>query len=154
MNAWTFLDKEGDKIMKDQRTLHLKVQELCDCFATADPLQEMARLPSETDEDEGALKWIALAVLHGINGNAKRISINKSEDGNVTVTAKYRKSELPSPGGDVGRKIFEAVKGITHIEEEEGEMPLAVGVRDSSLDLKLKVEKEGGSESVTIEFPK
>jgi hypothetical protein len=140
--------------MKDQRSLHLKVQELCDCFATADPLQEMSRLPGEADKDEGALKWLALAVLHGINGNAKKISINKTEDGKVTVTAKYRKSELPSPGGEVGRRIFDAVKEVTHIDKDEGEMPLAVGVRDSSLDLKVVLEKDGGTESVTIEFPK
>ena len=140
--------------MKDQRSLHLKVQELCDCFATSDPLQEMSRLPGESDKDEGALKWLALAVLHGINGNAKKISINKTEDGKVTVTAKYRKSELPSPGGEVGRRIFEAVKEVTHIDKDEGEIPLAVGVRDSSLDLKVVLEKDGGTESVTIEFPK
>ena len=117
--------------MKDQRSLHLKVQELCDCFATSDPLQEMSRLPGESDKDEGALKWLALAVLHGINGNAKKISINKTEDGKVTVMAKYRKSELPSPGGEVGRRIFDAVKEVTHIDKDEGEMPLAVGVRDT-----------------------
>ena len=140
--------------MKDKQSLHLKVQELCDCFATADPLQEMSRLPDEADKDEGALKWLALAVLHGINGNAKKISINKAEDGKVTVTAKYRRSELPSPGVDVGGRIFDAVRGVTHIEEDEGEMPLAVGIRDSSLDLKVKVERDGGSESVIIEFPK
>ena len=140
--------------MKDQRSLHLKVQELCDCFATSDPLQEMSRLPGESDKDEGALKWLALAVLHGINGNAKKISINKTEDGKVTVTAKYRKSELPSPGGEVGRRIFDAVKEVTHIDKDEGEIPLALGVRDSSLDLKVVLEKDGGTESVTIEFPK
>lgn len=140
--------------MKDQRNLHLKVQELCDCFATADPLREMSRLPDESDKDEGALKWLALAVLHGINDNAKKITINKAGDGKVTVTAKYRGSELPSPGGDIGTRIFEAVKGVTHIDGDEGEIPLAVGVRDSSLDLKVKVEKEDGSETVTIAFPK
>jgi hypothetical protein len=140
--------------MKDQGSLHLKVQELCDCFATSDPLQEMSRLPGESDKDEGALKWLALAVLHGINGNAKKISINKTADGKVTVVAKYRKSELPSPGGEVGLKIFEAVKKVTHLDKGQGEMPLAVGVRDSSLELKVVLEKDGGTESVIIEFPK
>ena len=140
--------------MKDQRNLHLKVQELCDCFATTDPLREMSRLPGERDKDEGALKWLALAVLHGINDNAKNISINKAAGGDITVTAKYRRSELPSPGGDIGPKIFDAVKGVTHLEEGGGEIPLAVGVRDSSVELKVKLEKDGGGETVTIVFPK
>ena len=33
--------------MKDKRSLHLKVQELCDCFATTDPLKEMSILGKE-----------------------------------------------------------------------------------------------------------
>ena len=28
--------------MKDSSSLHLKVQELCDCFATSDPLKDSA----------------------------------------------------------------------------------------------------------------
>jgi hypothetical protein len=30
--------------MKDKQTMHLKVQELCDCYATTDPLQELSSL--------------------------------------------------------------------------------------------------------------
>ena len=42
--------------MKDTTSLHLKVQELCDCFATTDPLKEMSKLAASTDTDEEALK--------------------------------------------------------------------------------------------------
>ncbi len=28
--------------MKEKRNVHLKVQELCDCYATNDPLKEMS----------------------------------------------------------------------------------------------------------------
>jgi len=58
--------------MKDKHSLHLKVQELCDCFATADPLKEMSLLEKDDDRTEAALKWLALAILHGINANAKK----------------------------------------------------------------------------------
>ena len=43
--------------MKEKRNLHLKVQELCDCYATTDPLQEMSRLPEGTDKEEEAEEW-------------------------------------------------------------------------------------------------
>lgn len=140
--------------MLEKRSLHQKVQELCDCFATADPLSEMLRLKQEEDKDEGALKWIALAILHGINANAKEITIERSKNGEVQVVAKYRKSELPSPGMEIGGKILEAVKGITHIEKEEGKIPLALGIMDSSLEVCVELEKEDGGEEVTIKFPK
>jgi hypothetical protein len=140
--------------MKDKRSLHLKVQELCDCYMSTDPLKEMSIVKDDGDKDEAALKWLALAALHGINDNAKKISVTRSDDGGVKVTAEYRKSELPSPGSDVGEKIFEAVRGITHLEGKKGKSLLALGVRDSSIEINIKMKAEKEGEKVTLEFPK
>ena len=71
--------------MKDKRSLHLKVLELCDCYATTDYLKEMSVLPGQADQEEGALKWVALAVLHGVNANAKKITMSKGKDGKIEV---------------------------------------------------------------------
>jgi hypothetical protein len=140
--------------MKDKRSLHLKVLELCDCYAATDYLKEMSALPVEANKEEGALKWVALAVLHGVNANAKRIALSKGKDGKIKVVAKYRKSELPSPGGEVGEKVLDVMKEITHIEGEGGKIPLAVAIRDSSLEVTVRVEQEAEGETVTIVFPK
>ncbi|MBW1758951.1 MAG: hypothetical protein JRI88_01260 [Deltaproteobacteria bacterium] len=138
--------------MKDKRSLHLKVQEMCDCFATTDPLKEMSEVKDDADKLEAALKWIGLAALHGVNFNAKKVSITKAKDGTVKVTAKYREAELPSPGPEAGHKVIEVVREIAHIEGEKGELPLALGIRDSSVELNLKVKSEEGEEKLTIEF--
>jgi hypothetical protein len=71
--------------MLDKRNLHLKVQELCDCYAGTDHLKEMCLVPKDEDPGEGALKWIALAVLHGVDANADKIRIASSDDGHVSV---------------------------------------------------------------------
>jgi len=139
--------------MKDKGSLHLKVQEMCDCFATTDPLKEMSVVKDDADKEEAALKWLALAVLHGVNNNAKKISITRLDNGNVKVTAKYRKTDLPSPGSEVAEKIIETVIGITHIEGGEGKTPLALGIRDSSIDLSIKMKTKNGGKKVTIKFP-
>ena len=139
--------------MKDKRSLHLKVQEHADCFAAADPLREMSLIKDEGDKEDAALKWLALAVLHGINANAKKITLNSSKDGSVTVTAKYRKTDLPSPGSEVGQKVIEAVRAITHFEEDTGKGPLALGVRNDSLEIDVKVEREREGEQITLKFP-
>ena len=55
-NLWTYLTKPEEIAMKDKHSLHLKVQELCDCFATADPLKEMSLLEKDDDRTEAALK--------------------------------------------------------------------------------------------------
>ena len=140
--------------MKDKRNVHLKVQELCDCYATTDPLRGMSLLKNDTDKEEAALKWVALAVLHGLNDNAKKIVLERTEDGGVNVTAKYRKSNLPAPDSDMAANIIAAMKDILHTDGDKAEAGLALGVRDSNLDLHVMVERDGGREAVTLEFPR
>ncbi len=139
--------------MKDASNLHQKVQNLCDCYATTDPLKEMSEVPRDTDTDEAALKWIALAVLHGINHNAEEISISTTSNGKVKVTAEYRKAELPTPGPVVGEKIIQAIRNMTAIEGPNEKATLAFGVRNNSMDLKIKARREGKDEQVVIVFP-
>ncbi len=139
--------------MKEKRNLHLKVQELCDCYATNDPLKEMSEIKKDSDQDEAAAKWLALAALHGVTDNAKEVSITRSPDGNIKVTAKYRESELPSPGAEIGEKIMNAVREITHIEGGKGKSPLALGIREDSIELKIKMKSKDEGERVTIKFP-
>lgn len=139
--------------MKDADNLHQKVQEHIDCLADTDHLKEMSDLTGAGDAD-AALKWLALSTLHGINHNAKKITIAKEGDGQVVVTAKYRKAILPSPGTAISASIFETVRAITHIEGKQGKLPLALGVRDSSLELGVKLTTEGDTETITLKFPK
>lgn len=139
--------------MKEKRNLHLKVQELCDCYATTDPLKEMSEIKADDDKDEAALKWLALAALHGVNDNAKEVAITRSADGEIQVTAKYREAELPSPGAEIGEKIMGAVREITHIEGGKGKIPLALGIRQDSIELEIKMKSKDEGEKVTIKFP-
>lgn len=139
--------------MKDERNLHLKVQELCDCYATTDPLREMSQIPAGAGEEEVALKWLALAALHGINSNASKITLRKGDDDNIRVTAEYRTAELPSPGKAVGDKILAAIREITHIDSDEGKTRLALGMRDSSIDLEVKIKSKKGQAQLSLKFP-
>jgi hypothetical protein len=146
--------EKGETPMKDTESAHKKVQEMIDCYATSDPLKEMSDIGKETDPDAATAKWIALAALHGVNQNAKSISIRREAGGEVSVTAKYRQAELPNPGGDLGGRIIDTVRSITHLEGEKAKTPLALGMRDGSLELNVKSESEGGGETITIKFPK
>ncbi|MCF8143302.1 MAG: hypothetical protein K9N21_05220 [Deltaproteobacteria bacterium] len=139
--------------MKDKESLHRKTQELIDCFATTDPMKEMYELEKEKDEQEAALKWLALAALYGINMNAKQIAISKSGDGQINVTAEYREEALPSPGSAIGQRIIDVIRRITFLEEDKGSTVLALGIRDGSIDLKVKVKKKENVETVTLKFP-
>jgi hypothetical protein len=138
--------------MRDMGTPHKRMQELCDCFAETDPLREMVTLSGDADKDEAALKWLALAVLHGVDRNAKEISLERTATGSIRVVAEYRDTELPSPSKEIGERILHAVREITHIEEPKGEIPLAIGIRDSSLELSVEIRQEGETEKVILKF--
>jgi len=140
--------------MKDQRNLHLKVQEMIDCYATTDPLQEMSRLPNDANGEEAAVKWLALAALHGINAGAENISLQRDADGTVQVTAKYRRASLPTPGADIGAKVLSAAREVIGVDQKKGRSALALGVRDSSVELKVKVKSDSGEERLSLKFPK
>ena len=140
--------------MKDPNSLHLKFQEHIDCFATTDPLKEMSEIKSEADQDDAALKWLALAALHGINNNAEKIVVTQPEKGETVVTAEYRLAHLPSPGSDVGEKIMKTMRDIIHLEKGKGKSQLALGVRDSSLTLEVKIKAKDEEEKLVIKFPK
>jgi hypothetical protein len=139
--------------MKDTENLHLKVQELCDCFLTTDPLKEMSEVKDDENNLDAALRWLALAALHGVNNNAEKITIKQSNDGIVSVSAQYREAQLPSPGIDVAGNIFEIVREITHIEDKKGKCSLALGIRDSSLKLDVSVKDKDDYKKVSLKFP-
>jgi len=140
--------------MRDMGTPHQRMQELCDCFVETDPLKEMALLGMDADKEEAALKWLALAILHGVDRGAKQISLERTRDGVVKAEAEYRDRELPTPGAEIGARVMEAARQISHIEDEKGEMPLAVGIRDSSIEILMEVERKAGKEKITLKFGK
>lgn len=141
--------------MKEKRGLHLKLQEMIDCYATTDPLKEMEGMKAEAgDKEEGALKWLALSILHGINAHAKKVSIVRTKEGNIQVTAEYRGSELPVPDEGTAGQLIPTVRGITHLDEPKGKIPLSVGIRDGSIEMRVKVKSGDDGEKVTLKFPK
>ena len=137
--------------MEVKRNLHLQVQEMIDCHATSDPLKVMSDLPSDEDQEQAAIKWLAAAALHGITAGAKKISLSVEPDGSVNVSAKYKKSSLPSPGKDLGPKIVSDMQEILHVSQ--GKMPLALGVRNDSVQLKVKLSEKEGSRKLSLKFP-
>lgn len=138
--------------MKEKRNLHLKVQEMCNCYSTTDPLKSMSQMARETDTEEAATKWLALAALHGVNANAKSITLFQAGDGSVRVVAEYRPTELPAPSKAIAENIMSVVREITHIEDEKGKLPLSLGIRDSSIDIEVKVKSKGGENVVGLKF--
>ena len=138
--------------MKDSASLHQRVQEMCDCYMTTDPLEEMSKMSHQKEDlSESAVKWLALAILHGINSNAEKIAIEQTDDNQVQVTAVYRTAQLPSPDADIAKAVITAVREITHIEDK-GKLPLAIGIRDSSVNLEVKLKSKEGKNRLKIKF--
>jgi hypothetical protein len=70
----------------------------------------------------------------------------------VSVTGKQRDTELRSPGLQIATNIFEVVKEMTHIEDDEGKIRFAVGIRDSNLDSTLSLQNMDDYRKISIQF--
>ena len=138
--------------MKDTGSFHKKMQQHIDCYGQTDYLTELGRVGDETDTEQAALNWLALSVLHGLDRNVEKIKLTRSGDGSVEMTAKYREAKLPAPPAQLADKIIEIMRNITHIEADKGELPLSLGVRDSSVDLEIKMKKKDDKEKITLKF--
>jgi hypothetical protein len=46
-----------------------------------------------------------------------------------------------------------AVREITHIEGGKGKIPLALGIREDSIEVEIKMKSKDKGEKVTIKFP-
>jgi hypothetical protein len=138
--------------MKEKRNLHQQVQEMCNCYATTDPLKSMSQMANEADSEDAAVKWLALAALHGVNANAKKITIYQAGDQSVRVVAEYRPADLPAPSKAIAKSVMEAVREITHIEADKGKLPLSLGIRDSSVDIEVKVKSKGDENQISLKF--
>ncbi len=137
------------------RNYHLKLQEMCDCFMDTDFKKKLHGMAGQTSEEveESAVKYLALAIMYSITEKASKLSLKKKED---KITAKMKAGtdiSLPAPSIPQFDKMVEIVRAILHIEEEKGEMPLALGLRSGNLELQVKTKRKENSESIKIEFP-
>jgi hypothetical protein len=48
---------------------------------------------------------------------------------------------------------MEAVRDVTHLEGDKGKSPLALGIRNDSIELQVKMKTKDDIEKVTLKFP-
>ena len=138
-----------------ERNYHLKLQEMCDCYLETDFVKQMQGMSGSAagELEENSVKYLSLAIMYTVTEKARKLSFKK-KDGEVTVKIKgEKKIGLPAPSVEQFDKITEIIRAILHIEEDKGEMPLALGLRSGDLELQVKVKRSPGKESVKIQFP-
>lgn len=133
-----------------------KLQEMCDCYMETDfaaQLAAMSRAPS-ADLQEDAVKYLALAIMYGVTDKARKVTFKKKGDAiRVSLKAADGKIKLPPPGADLFGSVIGLVRGILHFENGGGDSTLALGLRNSPLDLRVKLKEEKDKTSLKFEFP-
>ncbi|MFA7381951.1 MAG: hypothetical protein WC001_00725 [Desulfurivibrionaceae bacterium] len=136
--------------------LHLKLIEMCDCYLGTDyaaTIQQVADAPS-ADTKEDAMRYLALALLLTLTEKARQLSLKRKND-KITVTIKHdaEKTALRPPTRAVFDKIISMVRGIIHLEEDKGGLPLALGLKNDQIELQVKIERTADKETLKIKFP-
>jgi len=147
-------------MMKDDRSYHQRLQEFCDCFMETDPKKELERAAKGAsgdptgDPDELALKFLGLGIFYGVSEKAKRISLQRLEDGKVLFSIESRgKYQLPPPSSDLANRIIAIARSITHIDGDQGMQPVSLGLRNDRMDITFQFDRKSGEESFSILFP-
>jgi len=146
--------------MKDDRNYHQRLQEFCDCYMETDPKKELERASKGVsgdpghDPDEMALKFLGLGIFYGASEKVKNISLQRLKDGRVLFTVQGRGNEqLPPPSPPTAERIISIARSITHIDEDQGKLPVSMGLRNERLDLDFQFDRRDGAETFSISFP-
>jgi len=147
-------------MIKNDRSYHLRLQEFCDCFMETDFRKELELASKGVsgdpggDLDELALKFLGLTMLYGANEEAKKISLQKSNQGKVLFSVEARGNyQLIPPSGHLADKIFSVARSMVHLDKDQGKIPFSLGLRNSSLEINLEFARKAGEESLVFVFP-
>jgi len=135
--------------------LHLKLQEMCDCYLETDYLPQLERFSAKPgpDPDDEAMRYLALALMHTITEQAGKLSF-KQEKGEITVKVKKNgnKEVLPPPSAALFAKIMQTIRTILHLEGEKGESELSLGLRNGSVEMSVKFKDDGDEAALKFEL--
>ena len=145
----------------DERNLHLRLQEYCDCYVQTDYKNQLDLISKEgtaadaTGElEEVALKFLGLAIMYGITESAKKVSLTRTQAGQINFEIEAAgKYKLPAPKPELADRMFGIMRSITHLEGPKAEEPLSLGLKNDRLELKVSFDTSGGTDSLTIGLP-
>jgi hypothetical protein len=147
-------------MIKDERNYHQRLQEFCDCYMETDPKKELEKASKEisgdpsSNLDELALKFLGLGIFYGASEKAKKVSIQRSKDSKVLFTVDAKgKYQLPPPTTQLADRVISIARAITHIDTDQGKLPVAMGLRNDRLDITFQFDRKGGEETFAISFP-
>lgn len=136
-------------------SLQQKLQEMCDCYLETDfaaQLAAMTRKPS-ADLKEDAVKYLSLALMYGLTEKARKVTLKKDGKIRARIKAVEQKIKLPQPAPDLFDSVIDLVRGILHFESIGGSSLLVLGLRNSQLDLRVKLKELEDKTSLTFTFP-
>ncbi len=147
-------------MMKDERNFHLRLQEFCDCYLETDPKSELEKAAQgisgdpEEDLDEHALKFLGLTIFYGASEKAKKASLERSKDGKVQLTVNAKKiHQLTPPSPKLADRVISIARSITHIDSDQGKLPVSFGIRNERMDITFAFDRKSGAETFSIFFP-
>ncbi len=147
-------------MIKVDRNYHQRLQEFCDCYMETDPKKELEKAAKgisgdpSGDLDELPLKFLGLSIFYGVSEKAKKVTIQRSKDGRVIFTIESRgQYQLPPPSTQVADKIISIARSITHIDEDQREVPVSLGLRNDRIELTFQFDRKKEGESLSILFP-
>ena len=129
--------------MRDTSSSQLALQNLIDCYLETNPPEVLKawadnnwKVEKHEDIDEACMKYLALVLLDAIESRAQKIILEKSCP--VLIVSQNSQHLLPAASDSLLARGLEIVREICGMEGPEAEGVLSLGIRNDSLELKIK----------------
>jgi len=145
----------------EERNLHLRLQEYCDCYVETDYKKQLEVISKEGaaadatgDMEEVALKFLGLAIMYGITEGAKKVSLTRTASDHINFEIEAAgKYKLPAPKPELAGRMFEVMRSITHLEDPKAAEPVSLGLKNDRVELMVSFDKIEGTDSLSIGLP-
>lgn len=150
-----YQNKEDVMQLKDSSPQQ-KLQEMCDCYLETDFAAQLAAMTGKPSADlkEDAVKYLSLALMYGLTEKARKVTLKK-KGGKIRarIKAVEQKIKLPQPTADLFDGVIDLIRGILHFDSVGGSSQLVLGLRNSQLDLRVKLKELEEKTSLKFTFP-
>jgi len=149
--------------MNDPANLHSRLQDYADCFLETDPEEGLREISEKgiSGEVSGnmtelALKYLSLAILYGVEKDARRIMI--FSEGDMAGTCKLMGEEeiqLPQPPAGLSGEMHRIMRSITHLDaDDELSRRLIYGLRGDRLEIDVALVSANDAGVMVLDLPK
>ncbi len=146
-------------MMKDERNYHLRLQEFCDCYMETDPKTELEKAAKGVSGDPAGTPMSMPSNFSASLSSMEPVKRPKDFPPKIKrrqgIVYGGRQGKIPTSAAptQLADRIISIARSITHIDADQGKLPVSLGLRNDRIDVTFQFDRKAGDETFSILFP-